>query len=254
MSFLLAFAFVGEVLYEHSGRPSEERYSVDPKFGDAYEFTLNVSFPSLPCDELTIDSLDRTGEARLHLMQGFSRTPLKNGFPYDEENKCQSCYDASSETHTCCNSCIALREAYKNASLDFESLREKPQCHNIGCRVEGRAPIHKVAGDMRIAVGRMVHYRGRVYQDLDADDLSSWGFNASHIIHDIRFGHAGQESLEMPLSGVQHTQTHRYVTYVYDIHFVPTEYNGKGGTHQYTFNQLVVNETRMAEDGVPINV
>ena len=128
MSFLLAFAFVGEVLFEHSERHTEEKYAVDPKFGDAYEFTLNVSFPNLPCDEVTIDSLDSMGEARLHLMQGFSRTPLKNGIEYDEVNACQSCYDATSEEHKCCNSCLALRKAYKNTSLPFDSLREKAQC------------------------------------------------------------------------------------------------------------------------------
>jgi len=254
MSFILAIGFVGEVLFDYQSIPQSDHFSVDPKFGDAYQFALNVSFPNLPCNELQVDSLDVTGEARSNLMSGFTRIHLKDGLPYVPTTECQPCYEATTETNSCCNSCKALRGAYRAANMSLDGLTEKDQCHNVGCRVEGSAPIQKVAGDMRIAVGRMVHYQGRVYQDIDAKDLQEFGFNASHIIHDIRFGHNGQESLQMPLSGVAHTQMHKYVTYVYDIHFVPTEYDGQGGTHQYAFSQMVVNETRMADDGVPINV
>ncbi len=46
-----------------------------------------------------------------------------------------------------------LRDAYSNAGLEPKDAKNKPQCHNVGCRLEGDANVIKVAGDVRITAG-----------------------------------------------------------------------------------------------------
>jgi len=139
----------------------------------------------------------------------------------------------------CCNTCHQLRDAYAIAGLEPRDAKNQPQCKNVGCRLEGSAEIIKVAGDVRITAGTMIHEAGKFYHDVDTDDLVYYGFNISHTIHSIRFGHDhGLEEVSMPLDGHLALQDKRFTSFVYDVEFVPTEYVGLTGgtkhTHQYT--------------------
>lgn len=139
----------------------------------------------------------------------------------------------------CCNTCHQLRDAYSQSGLEPRQAKDQPQCRNVGCRLEGSAEIIKVAGDVRITAGTMIYEAGKFYHDVDTDDLVYYGFNISHTIHSIRFGHDhGLEDVSMPLDGYKAQQVQRFTSFVYDVEFVPTEYVGLTGTkkhtHQYT--------------------
>ncbi len=46
-----------------------------------------------------------------------------------------------------------LRDAYSSAGLEPRDAKNKPQCRNVGCRLEGDANVIKDAGDVRITAG-----------------------------------------------------------------------------------------------------
>ena len=106
------------------------------------EIHLNISFPRIPCELLTLDVMDVSGEQQTGVVHGVSKvrlSPVEEGghmiestalelHPEDaakhmDPEYCGSCYSAPAPTNAikpgCCNTCDEVREASATNSCAF---------------------------------------------------------------------------------------------------------------------------------------
>src|SRR6201992_707158 len=104
--------------------------------GEKMEIHLNISFPRIPCELLTLDVMDVSGEQQTGVVHGVSKVRLasvadgghvidsmalalhaqENVATHLDPDYCGSCYSAPSppgaQKPGCCNTCDEVREAY----------------------------------------------------------------------------------------------------------------------------------------------
>lgn len=191
------------------------------------QLSLDVTFPQIPCDLITLDLMDAAGEIQLDIMSsGFSKTRLSNrgdelgSFEFDidkelgeyppaSENYCGSCYGALDQTgnseiekisdKVCCQTCAQVREAYLEAGWSFfdgegitqcerEGYVEKLNEHLLeGCRVQGYAQLNRIQGNIHFAPGYAFQNRRGHYHDTSLYDKKDT-MNFNHIINHLSFG------------------------------------------------------------------
>lgn len=84
---------------------------------------------------------------------------------------CGSCYGAETTPNQCCNSCDAVREAYRKKGWAFTASDDIEQCFHEtqerklkyakaeGCNMHGYFLVNKVAGNFHFAPGKSLHVR-----------------------------------------------------------------------------------------------
>ncbi|KAL9103427.1 MAG: hypothetical protein Q9163_001529 [Psora crenata] len=199
---------------------------VDKGRGEKMEIHLNISFPRIPCELLTLDVMDVSGEQQTGVKHGISKVQLapvkEGGMPLDvtslnlhgdEEashlspDYCGNCYGAPAPQEAsksgCCNTCEEVREAYASVSWAFGRGEGVEQCEREhysekldsqrgqGCRIEGGFRVNKVVGNFHIAPGRSFSNGQMHVHDLNnyldvPDDEPPHTF--THHIHHLRFG------------------------------------------------------------------
>ena len=194
---------------------SHEQHSVkvDSSNSGELKVTFDITFPHAPCAALHPDIMDFSGLRNVNAKLDFKKMRLDaNGKEIGLDtiffetlsqdfldDSCKSCFGAGS-TDSCCNSCVDLETAYKNAGMDFESIFKKaPQCRQRyylrtvmeqqgeGCRISGSVIGHKFPGNLHFAPGMAIEkssYHGHVVEGLEK--LSN--FNMSHRINTFYFG------------------------------------------------------------------
>lgn len=225
--------------------------AVDTRLHQKLMISMNVSFPRLRCDVVSVDSVDSAGDNQVDVHGGLEKLHMDihgritSGDPVVKDGDCFPCMQASDPNHECCNTCSDLKAAYFAKDLSYESvLTTAPQCKNsVGCRVQGRITVNKVSGNVHVALGHSVVQRGKHVHQFDAHDVSG-GFNTSHDIHAIRFGeHA--EGMAYPLDGVSKTVRTGAFMFHYYAKLVPTlfvdPYGNEVYTHQYTVTETSKN-------------
>ncbi len=124
---LIVVLVIGELRYFLSIEQRHELF-VDPVIGGDMEIEVNVSFPQVPCDLMTLDAVNAFGEYQGNLdhntvkhrinsndLQHISKArPMENGgkvatVPTHEDGQpktdCGSCYGAELHPGECCHSC-----------------------------------------------------------------------------------------------------------------------------------------------------
>lgn len=111
---------------------------------------------------------------------------------------CKSCYGAEDVDGQCCNTCEAVKDAYRKKGWALTSYEHIVQCNELnerlkkvleqheGCQISGYLQVNKVAGNFHIAPKE-----GFQDQHSHADDLLAFEaglFNVSHTIHRLSFG------------------------------------------------------------------
>lgn len=190
------------------------------------EIHLNMTFPRIPCELLTLDVMDVSGEQQTGVIHGVSKvrlSPIGEGsIPISKSalalhaqedpaqhldpNYCGSCYSAPSPANAikpgCCNTCEEVREAYATNSWAFGRGEGVEQCEregyganldaqrNEGCRIEGGVRVNKVIGNFHIAPGRSFSSGNMHVHDLNNyfDTPVAGGHTFSHSIHELHFG------------------------------------------------------------------
>ena len=190
------------------------------------EIHLNMSFPRIPCELLTLDVMDVSGEQQVGVVHGVSKVRLapvaEGGAPIsksalalhaeDESSKhlapdyCGSCYSAPSPATAikpgCCNTCDEVREAYATNSWAFGRGEGVEQCEREGygekldaqrkegCRIEGGVRVNKVIGNFHVAPGRSFSNGNMHTHDLQNyfDTPIDGGHTFTHEIHELHFG------------------------------------------------------------------
>lgn len=199
------------------------------------EIHLNVTFPKVPCELLTLDVMDVSGEQQHGVMTGVSKVRLRpqsqgggvidikslslhdDSADHLDPDYCGACYGAPAPANAqkpgCCNTCDDVREAYAGVSWGFGRGEGVEQCEREhysekldeqreeGCRIEGGLRVNKVVGNFHLAPGRSFSNGNMHVHDLknywDAPQGKSHDF--THIIHHLRFGPQLPESIASKL-------------------------------------------------------
>lgn len=188
------------------------------------EIHLNITFPKMPCELLTLDVMDVSGEQQHGVMHGVNKVRLqpqaRGGGVIDTKSLdlhndaaehlapdyCGDCYGTkpppNAQKPGCCNTCDEVREAYALASWAFGRGENVEQCEREnyaqkldaqreeGCRIEGNLRVNKVVGNFHLAPGRSFSNGNMHIHDLknywDVPEGKSHDF--THTIHSLRFG------------------------------------------------------------------
>ena len=199
---------------------------VDKGRGEKMEIHMNITFPRIPCDLLTLDVMDVSGEQQTGIKHGVSKVQLapvsQGSVPIDTKalelhaqeeashlspDYCGNCFGAPPPEGTkkagCCNTCEEVREAYAAVSWAFGRGEGVEQCEREhysdqldeqrgqGCRIEGGFRVNKVVGNFHIAPGRSFS-NGQMH----VHDLNNYldvpegqqQHTFTHQIHHLRFG------------------------------------------------------------------
>ncbi|ODV83006.1 hypothetical protein CANARDRAFT_9981 [[Candida] arabinofermentans NRRL YB-2248] len=199
---------------------------VDRDRNKKLDINLDVTFPNMPCDMLSLDIMDLTGDIQIDLLtSGFTKIRLdRDGREIGEEtmdvnegvelistdpNYCGSCYGSIDQANNenlpleqrrCCNSCRAVRTAYAQVGWKFYDGKDIEQCEkegyvqkindriNEGCRVKGTGQINRIGGNVHFAPGASITAQDKHVHDLSLYDKFSDKFNFQHKVNHFSFG------------------------------------------------------------------
>lgn len=192
---------------------------------------LNMTFPKMPCELLTLDVMDVSGEQQHSVKHGINKVRLQpatkggavinvNSLALHDDSAqhldpdyCGDCYGANSPANAqkqgCCNTCDEVREAYAQASWAFGKGENVEQCEREhyaekldeqreeGCRIEGDLQVNKVVGNFHLAPGRSFSNGNMHVHDLKNywDVPKGKAHDFTHIVHSLRFGPQLPESV-----------------------------------------------------------
>jgi len=217
---------------------------VDTTLDQKLPIGLNITFPHLRCDEVSVDTVDSVGENQVDLAGNLVKLNLDaSGFATDGEyqaapGECLSCMEGGADDPTrCCNTCKDLKHAYMRAGIPYYHILDTaPQCKDsVGCQIHGDVVVSKVRGNVHVALGKSVVRDGKLVHEFNIKEVSD-GFNTSHHIHRLEFGErvAGVDS---PLEGTTKIVKHGAYMFHYYIKLIPTLFEGSDRvvyTHQYS--------------------
>ncbi|PNF20099.1 Endoplasmic reticulum-Golgi intermediate compartment protein 3 [Cryptotermes secundus] len=196
---------------------------------------------------------------------GAGATEIPKGKNATEEKKCGSCYGAETVDIPCCDSCEAVKEAYRRKTWAFPDIETITQCQSEhysqklknafseACQIYGYMEVNRVGGSFHIAPGQSfsinhVHVH-------DVQPFSSTNFNTSHRIRHLSFG-KNIPGKTNPIDGSDVIAHEGATMFQYYIKIVPTTYVRKDGavwqTNQFsvTRHQKVVSISS-GESGMP---
>jgi hypothetical protein len=242
---------------------------VDKARGERLEIHLNISFPHMPCELITMDAMDASGEVQAQISHSIMKTRLdQDGRPIsssqleleteqtdsvikkriEDPNYCGSCYGARPDGE-CCNTCAQVRDAYAARGWAFHDGSGMEQCEeehyqdnlkamkNEGCNIAGLVSVNKVIGNIHFAPGASITRDSQHTHDLSLFEQPDMPFTFSHVIHHLSFGSA-VESQRNPLDGVVRDTDIKAFHYQYFIKVVATRYERLNGkfteTNQYS--------------------
>jgi len=213
--------------------------TVDTRIKQKLAIGLNITFPRLRCNEISVDTVDASGDNQVNIHGGLEKVSLNGkGLVIPDqapkEGQCLSCMEGKDEEHKCCNTCEDLRDAYVAKDLPYAHLLDTAeQCKDIiGCRVQGRVVVNKVSGNVHVALGRSTIRDGRHVHEFNMMDVSD-GFNTSHEIHEITFGDH-LPGLISPLDGTRKIVKHGAFMFHYYVKLVPTMFTSRDGWDIYS--------------------
>lgn len=218
---------------------------VDTTLNQKLPIGLNITFPHLRCDEISVDTVDSMGENQVDLHGGMQKISLdargfvSAGDSVAKSGECLSCLEAKEfDESRCCNTCQDLKDAYSEAGLPYYHILDTAdQCKNaVGCQIHGDVLVSKVGGNVHVALGKSTVRDGKHVHEFNIKEVSD-GFNTSHSIHRLDFGEQ-VEGMTSPLEGTTKIVKHGAYMFHYYIKLVPTLYNGRDDrvvyTHQYS--------------------
>lgn len=195
---------------------------VDKGRGEKMEIHMNISFPHMPCELLTLDVMDVSGEVQAGVMHGINKVRLSSegdgsrtleskslDLHRDEARHmdpayCGECFGAPAPENAikpgCCNTCTEVRDAYASISWSFGRGEGVEQCEREhygeqldaqrkeGCRIEGGIRVNKVVGNFHFAPGKSFSNGATHVHDLENYFMSPESHTFTHKVHSLRFG------------------------------------------------------------------
>lgn len=239
---------------------------VDTTLDQKLAIGLNITFPALRCEEVSVDTVDSSGDNQINVHSGeLIKLPLDEAWQVTEERKpvkgeCLSCFEAQ-EAGACCNTCAELKRAYIDFGLPYYKMtRTAEQCKDVvGCRIEGDVQVSKVDGNVHVALGKSTVRQGRHVHEFNIRDVSE-GFNTTHVIHRLQFGDSFDGLMVAPLEGTRKVVHEGSFMFHYYIRLIPTIFlderdpvSTQRYSHQYSSTEasrnVLVNAEQLA--GLP---
>ncbi|XP_031396430.1 endoplasmic reticulum-Golgi intermediate compartment protein 3 [Punica granatum] len=220
---IMATLFAHELRY-YLTTYTVHQMSVDLKRGETLPIHINVTFPSLPCDVLSVDAIDMSGKHEVDLDTNIWKLRLNSyghiiGTEYlsdlvekehihkhDEGGDHHEHSEEKTHGHTFDHDAEKMIKKVKQALANGE-----------GCRVYGVLDVQRVAGNFHISVHGLNIFVAQMIFD------GAKNVNVSHIIHDLSFG-PKYPGLHNPLDGTERILRSTSGTFKYYIKIVPTEY------------------------------
>lgn len=205
--------------------------SVDLKRGETLPIHINMTFPSLPCDVLSVDAIDMSGKHEVDLDTNIWKLRLNS---YGHIIGTEYISDLVEKEHT--NHKHGDNKDHHEHEHEHEHSEQKIHLQNLdesteniikkvkeaikngeGCRVYGVLDVQRVAGNFHISVHGLNIYVAQMIFD------GSKNVNVSHVIHDLSFG-PKYPGLHNPLDDTTRILHDTSGTFKYYIKVVPTEY------------------------------
>uniref|UniRef100_A0A165YVZ3 Endoplasmic reticulum vesicle transporter C-terminal domain-containing protein n=1 Tax=Daucus carota subsp. sativus TaxID=79200 RepID=A0A165YVZ3_DAUCS len=198
---IMTTLFVHELRY-YLTTYTVHQMAVDLKRGETLPIHINMTFPSLPCDVISVDAIDMSGKHEVDLDTNIWKLRLNSdGYIIGTEY----ISDLVEKGHT---------------SHKHDTVKDVKQAllTGEGCRVYGVLDVQRVAGNFHISVhGLNIFVAQMIFE-------GATHVNVSHIIHDLSFG-PKYPGIHNPLDGTSRIVQKGSGTFKYYIKVVPTEYN-----------------------------
>lgn len=283
---IIALLFISELNYYITPEVTEELF-VDVSRGEKLRINIDVTFPKISCEFLSIDAMDVSGEQQINLEHNIYKRRLdEHGKPLEKPEKekvgtntvvnatipptldperCESCYGAELPLKNCCNTCDEIQNAYRLKGWAVPDLDTFEQCKREGwskklgladkegCQVFGYLDVNRVAGNFHIAPGKT--YTQHHVHVHDLQPFAATQFNLTHKMRHLSFGRniPGKTN---PLDGTEQVATQGAMMFQYYVKIVPTMYAREDGQTLHT-NQFAVTRhqkqvsTLFGEQGLP---
>nr|CAD7255969.1 unnamed protein product [Timema shepardi] len=274
-ALIMTSLFVSE-LRDYLNPTVTEELFVDTSRGSKLRINFDFIIPTISCDFLVLDAMDTSGEQHLQIdhnifkrrLELLSLKPIEEpkkedigGSEHQTEKKveetdivttttesCGSCYGAETSEIKCCNTCEAVKDAYRRRKWALTNFEKISQCKNENnsekmskafneaCQIYGSMEVNRVGGSFHIAPGQSfsinhVHVH-------DVQPFSSSSFNTSHHIRHLSFGRTIQ-GVTNPIDGIDVIAHEGATMFQYYIKIVPTTYVRRDGAILQT-NQFSV--------------
>ncbi|KPI85066.1 hypothetical protein ABL78_5871 [Leptomonas seymouri] len=260
---IILWLLIAEVRYFATSEEHHEMF-IDAELGGDMEVQVNVTFPRVPCDLLTLDAIDAFGvfansveantvktridsetgrlisEARKLVDEKKVMTKAIDPDGVEKED-CPSCYGAERDPGDCCYTCEEVRQAHarKGWSLNVDDISIE-QCAeervklaaaaagSEGCNVYAKFSASRATGSLQFIPGRVYSTFGRRLHDFMGSTTRQ--LDLSHTVHTLEFGKRfpGQRN---PLDGVAqgsadsgNSQDAMNGRFSYFVKLVPTTY------------------------------
>ncbi|KAJ4977332.1 hypothetical protein NE237_002438 [Protea cynaroides] len=218
---IMATLFLHELKY-YLTTYTVHQMSVDMKRGETLPIHVNISFPSLPCDVLSIDAVDMSGKNEVDIDTNIWKLRLNRdghiiGTEYLSdlvEGGYTHKHDHDKEHHE-----DSLQKPLSHDQDVEKKVKNVKQAleNGEGCRVFGVLDVQRVAGNFHISVhGLNIFVAQQIFE-------GAIHVNVSHVIHDLSFG-PKYPGIHNPLDGTVRILQGTSGTFKYYIKIVPTEY------------------------------
>lgn len=203
--------------------------SVDLKRGETLPIHINMTFPSLPCDVLSVDAIDMSGKHEVDLDTNIWKLRLNSygqiiGTEYisdlvekgHEHDHATHKHDDGKDHHEYSEQKVHLQTFDEATENTIKKVKEALK-NGEGCRVYGVLDVQRVAGNFHISVHGLNIYVAQMIFD------GGKNVNVSHVIHDLSFG-PKYPGIHNPLDETSRILHDASGTFKYYIKIVPTEY------------------------------
>ncbi|XP_026383284.1 endoplasmic reticulum-Golgi intermediate compartment protein 3-like [Papaver somniferum] len=223
---IMAMLFLHELKY-YLTTYTVHQMSVDLKRGENLPIHINMTFPSLPCDVVSVDAIDMSGKHEVDLDTNIWKLRLNSaghiiGTEYLSDlvekehtnHKHNGGKDHEGEVDS------AHKPHGHGFDQDAEKMVKKVKeaiADGEGCRVYGALDVQRVAGNFHISVHGLNIF---VAQQIFGGPTH---VNVSHVIHDLSFG-PKYPGIHNPLDETSRILRGASGTFKYYIKVVPTEF------------------------------
>jgi len=253
----------------------EEQLFVDTTRGAKLKINVDIIFPKISCDFLSLDAQDVSGEQHIAIEHNIYKRrldlegkPLADPVKHEvgesqandttvakvpeekeevKEDKCGSCYGAETEGFKCCNTCQEVKQQYLKKSWKFvpqtieqcrgEMFSETEQrVLEEGCQIYGYLEVNRVGGSFHIAPGKS--YSINHIHVHDVQPYSTSDFNVTHKIRHLSFGRNVPGKTD-PMDGVEGIAEKGSEMFNYYVKIVPTTFARLDGS-TFVTNQFSV--------------
>lgn len=252
-------------LYDYLTPKITEDLYVDTTRGSKLRINIDVVFSNIPCELLSLDAMDLSGEQHIDIQHNLYKrrlaldgTPLQdperqeslghgkegvldaiNGTTTTETPSCGSCYGAETSSVKCCNSCETVKEQYRKKGWAIPSLSGFDQCVKEGklkesedlplegCQLYGYLEVNRVGGNFHIAPGKSFQHSHLHIHDVQQYRTSD--FDLSHKIRHLSFG-TNIPGKTNPIDGMEFNTEKGPRTINYYLKIVPTMYEKIDGS------------------------